>query len=135
MSEIAVIYEDNHLLAVNKPAGWLVQGDRTAAVFPRDGQAVYREKIEKPGAVFCTQPCIDRPVSGAVLFARTDKALSRLTAAFRDQKCKKHAALVIQAPGQPTGVLPATLKKTKIEPRQSLRAPPARRQRKAACLQ
>ncbi|MCB9353682.1 MAG: RluA family pseudouridine synthase [Lewinellaceae bacterium] len=108
MSEIAVIYEDNHLLAVNKPAGWLVQGDRTGDETLTDRSRQYiKEKYEKPGAVFL-HPAhrIDRPVSGAVLFARTDKALSRLTTAFRDQKVQKtYLALVIQAPGQPTGVL------------------------------
>jgi 23S rRNA pseudouridine1911/1915/1917 synthase len=86
-----VIYEDNHLLARNKPAGLLVQGDKTGDKTLIDaGKAYLREKYSKAGVVFL-HPVhrIYRPVSGAVLMARTDKALGRLTQMFRDKKVVK----------------------------------------------
>ena len=108
MTNDAVIYEDNHLLAINKPAGWLVQGDRTGDATLTDwGKDYLKEKYAKPGAVFL-HPVhrIDRPVSGAVLFARTDKALSRLTTLFREKKVTKtYLALVIRRPAKPSGEL------------------------------
>lgn len=103
-----VIYEDNHLLALNKPAGWLVQGDRTGDSTLTDwGKAYLRDKYVKPGAVFL-HPVhrIDRPVSGLVLLARTDKALSRLMAAFRERKVDKtYLALVLVPPPAKAGEL------------------------------
>ncbi|MBV6440582.1 MAG: Ribosomal large subunit pseudouridine synthase C [Saprospiraceae bacterium] len=103
-----VIYEDNHLLGLNKPAGWLVQGDRTGDATLTDwGKAYLKEKYAKPGAVFL-HPAhrLDRPVSGAVLFARTDKALSRLTGMFREkQVVKTYLALVLKEPPQRSGEL------------------------------
>lgn len=102
----SILYEDNHLLALNKPAGWLVQGDKTGDPTLTDwGKAYLKEKYAKPGAVFL-HPVhrIDRPVSGAVLFARTDKALSRLTTLFRDQKIQKtYIALTLNPPPAPQG--------------------------------
>ncbi|MFN0034264.1 MAG: RluA family pseudouridine synthase [Saprospiraceae bacterium] len=103
-----VIYEDNHLLVLNKPAGWLVQADRTGDATLTDwGKAYLKEKYAKPGAVFL-HPAhrIDRPVSGAVLFARTDKALGRLTTLFREKKVQKtYLALALHAPPTPSGEL------------------------------
>ncbi|MEZ4943450.1 MAG: RluA family pseudouridine synthase [Saprospiraceae bacterium] len=103
-----ILFEDNHLLAINKPAGWLVQGDRTGDETLTDwGKAYLKEKYAKPGAVFL-HPVhrIDRPVSGAVLFARTDKALSRLTTSFRDRDVEKtYLAIVLRAPKVKTDVL------------------------------
>lgn len=103
-----IIYEDNHLLALNKPAGWLVQGDSTGDPTLTDwGKQYLKEKYAKPGAVFL-HPVhrIDRPVSGLVLFARTDKALGRLTTLFRERKVTKtYLALVLQAPKVSAGEL------------------------------
>jgi len=103
-----ILYEDNHLLAINKPAGWLVQGDRTGDATLIDwGKAYLKEKYNKPGAVFL-HPVhrIDRPVSGLVLFARTDKALGRLTTLFRDRKVlKTYRAIVARKPPKPQGRL------------------------------
>lgn len=108
MHQPTVIYEDNHLLVLNKPAGWLVQGDRTGDPTLTDwGKNYLKEKYAKPGAVFL-HPVhrIDRPVSGAVLFARTDKALGRLTEMFRlHQVQKNYWALALKAPAQPSGEL------------------------------
>ena len=108
MTSPTVIFEDNHLLVLNKPAGWLVQADRTGDVTLTDwGKDYLKEKYNKPGAVFL-HPVhrIDRPVSGAVIFARTDKALGRLTTMFRDKKVQKYyLALVVKKPPQPAGML------------------------------
>ncbi len=105
---MTILYEDNHLLAIDKPAGWLVQGDKTGDETLIDwGKGYLKEKYDKPGAVFL-HPAhrIDRPVSGAVLFVRTDKALSRLTVMFRDKKVQKtYLALVISAPPDLKGTL------------------------------
>ncbi len=105
---MTILYEDNHLLAIDKPAGWLVQGDKTGDETLIDwGKGYLKEKYSKPGAVFLTPAHrIDRPVSGAVLFARTDKALSRLTVMFRDKKVQKtYLALVVSAPPDLKGTL------------------------------
>lgn len=103
-----IIYEDNHLLAINKAAGWLVQGDRTGDATLTDwGKEYLKAKYDKPGAVFL-HPVhrLDRPVSGAVLFARTDKALGRLTTMFRDKKvAKTYLALVLKEPPKASGEL------------------------------
>ncbi len=106
--EPTIIYEDNHLLAINKPAGWLVQGDRTGDPTLIDwGKNYLKEKYAKPGAVFLTPAHrLDRPVSGAILFARTDKALTRLTVLFRDRGVQKtYLALVLQEPDRSAGEL------------------------------
>ncbi len=106
--EPSIIFEDNHLLAINKPAGWLVQGDKTGDPTLTDwGKTYLKEKYDKPGAVFLHPTHrIDRPVSGAVLFARTDKALGRLTTMFRDREVEKtYLALCLHSPGQPHGIL------------------------------
>lgn len=110
----SIIFEDNHLLAINKPAGWLVQGDRTGDATLTDwGKDYLKNKYAKPGAVFL-HPAhrIDRPVSGAVLFARTDKALGRLTTLFREKKViKTYLALVLRRPEKPAGELRHFLRK------------------------
>lgn len=114
MTTSDILFEDNHLLAINKPAGWLVQGDRTGDPTLTDwGKAYLKEKYAKPGAVFL-HPVhrIDRPVSGAVLFARTDKSLGRLTAMFRERTVHKvYLALVLAAPGSISGELRHFLRK------------------------
>jgi 23S rRNA pseudouridine1911/1915/1917 synthase len=104
----SILYEDNHLLALNKPAGWLVQGDATGDATLTDwGKAYLKEKYAKPGAVFL-HPVhrLDRPVSGGVLLARTSKALERLNAAFREREVgKTYLALVLKPPRKEAGEL------------------------------
>jgi len=104
----AILYEDNHLLVLNKPAGWLVQGDKTGDFTLTDwGKAYLKEKYQKPGAVFL-HPVhrIDRPVSGAVLFARTDKALTRLMRSFKQREVQKtYIALSLFSPVSKEGRL------------------------------
>lgn len=86
-----VIYEDNHIIIVNKQAGEIVQGDKTGdRTLADDVKAYIKEKYAKPGDVFLgVVHRLDRPVSGVVVFARTSKALSRLNDMFRTGKIQK----------------------------------------------
>jgi len=88
---LSILYEDNHLLAVNKPAGTLVQGDETGdEPLVEICKKYIKEKYNKPGEVFLgVVHRLDRPVSGVVIFARTSKALERMNALFRDRETKK----------------------------------------------
>jgi len=100
-NQLAVIYEDNHLLAVNKPAGWLVHGDRTGDLTLQKVASKYvAVKYKKPGRVFLgVIHRIDRPVSGLVIFARTSKALERMNRLFQKNEIEKtYFALVGKQP-------------------------------------
>lgn len=83
-----ILYEDNHLIAVNKAVGEIVQGDKTGDTSLLDTLKAYiKERYQKPGAVFLGLPHrIDRPTSGVVLFARTSKALTRLNRMFQEHE-------------------------------------------------
>ena len=86
-----VLYEDNHIIAVNKKASDIVQGDKTGdkplAEYVKD---YIKKRYNKPGEVFLgVVHRLDRPVSGVILFARTSKALSRLNEMFREKKVQK----------------------------------------------
>ncbi len=96
-----ILHEDNHLLAVVKPAGLLVQGDSTGDKTLLDVCKAYlKEKYQKPGNVYLgLVHRLDRPVSGVVLLARTSKAASRLSAQFRDGTVDKTYLAVVE--GQP----------------------------------
>ncbi len=103
-----VIYEDNHLLVVNKDAGVLVQGDATGDVpLVELGKQYIKEKYGKPGAVFLgVVHRLDRPVSGVVVLARTSKALERMNELFRDRETTKtYWAVVTTKPRQESGTL------------------------------
>lgn len=103
-----VIYEDNHLLVVNKASGILVQGDITGDVPLVELCKEYiGNKYQKPGAVFLgVVHRIDRPVSGIVVLARTSKALERMNALFRENKTKKtYWAITEKSPPSETGKL------------------------------
>lgn len=86
-----VLYEDNHIIIVNKAPGEIVQGDKTGDAPLGDSVKQYiKEKYAKPGAVFLgVVHRLDRPVSGAVIFARTSKALARLGEMFRKGEVRK----------------------------------------------
>jgi 23S rRNA pseudouridine1911/1915/1917 synthase len=88
---IEVLYEDNHIIAVNKRASDIVQGDKTGdKPLPDFVKDYIKKKYHKPGEVFLgVVHRLDRPVSGVVLFARTSKALSRLNEMFREKKVQK----------------------------------------------
>lgn len=91
MDQFSVIYEDNHLIAVNKTAGVLVQGDATGDEPLVELIRNYiRVKYKKPGNVFCgVIHRLDRPVSGLVVFARTSKGLERMNKVFKERKITK----------------------------------------------
>ena len=103
-----VIYEDNHLIIVNKKAGILVHEDVTRDKTLSDYVKDYiKEKYDKPGDVFLgTIHRLDRPVSGIVAFARTSKALERMNKLFKDRKVQKiYWAVVRQKPPEKKGKL------------------------------
>lgn len=101
---MTVLYEDNHIIAVNKTCNEIVQGDKTGDTPLADIVKVYiKEKYHKPGEVFLgVTHRLDRPTSGVVLFARTSKALSRLNEMFKshEQIRKTYWAIVQGAPKQ-----------------------------------
>jgi 23S rRNA pseudouridine1911/1915/1917 synthase len=86
-----ILYEDNHLLVVNKLPSEIVQGDKTGdRTLADDVKAYIKEKYDKPGEVFLgIVHRLDRPVSGIVVFARTGKALSRMNEMFRSRDLTK----------------------------------------------
>lgn len=103
-----IIYEDNHLIAVNKKAGEIVQGDKTGDEPLSDKVKAYlKKKYNKPGNVFLgVAHRIDRPVSGAVLFARTSKALERINEVIKKREIKKiYWAVVKNRPAADAGML------------------------------
>ncbi|WP_462319455.1 pseudouridine synthase, partial [Marinilabilia sp.] len=89
--DLNILYEDNHLIAVNKTGSDLVQGDETGdEPLSEKVKAYLKEKYNKPGDVFLgVVHRLDRPVSGVVLFARTSKALSRMNKLFQEKKVQK----------------------------------------------
>lgn len=96
-----ILYEDNHLIVINKLASEIVQGDKTGDMPMSDLVKAYiAKKYNKPGNVFLgVVHRIDRPVSGAVIFARTSKALSRLNAMLQSRELqKKYWAVVKNEP-------------------------------------
>lgn len=103
-----ILYEDNHLLVVNKLAGQLSQGDETGdPSLAEDLKAYIKEKYEKPGEVFLgVVHRLDRPTSGVILYARTSKALVRLNEMLRERTVKKtYWALVAQRPSEEEATL------------------------------
>lgn len=105
---MTVLYEDNHIIAVNKTSSEIVQGDKTGDEPLSETIKKYLKiKYNKPGEVFCgVTHRLDRPVSGVVLFAKTSKALARLNDMFKNQEVSKtYWALVKNKPAQPEGRL------------------------------
>lgn len=103
-----VIYEDNHIIIVNKESGEIVQGDKTGDTpLSEEVKAYIKEKYAKPGLVFLgVVHRLDRPVSGLVIFARTSKALQRLNDMFRKGEIHKtYWAAVQQRPREVEGTL------------------------------
>ena len=105
---MTVVYEDNHIIVVNKAASEIVQGDKTGDIPLSDTVKAYlKEKYQKPGNVFVgVTHRLDRPVSGLVVFAKTSKALSRLNDMFRVGDVHKvYWAIVKNEPKQLEGEL------------------------------
>jgi 23S rRNA pseudouridine1911/1915/1917 synthase len=91
MTGLKILFEDNHLIAVNKPAGVLVQADDTEDLPLSHFVKLYiKDRYNKPGDVFLgTIHRLDRPVSGVTIFARTSKALARMNKLFQDREINK----------------------------------------------
>jgi 23S rRNA pseudouridine1911/1915/1917 synthase len=117
MQGLKILYEDNHLLVVNKPAGVLVQGDKTGdKPLVEAGKQYLKIKYDKPGAVFLgVVHRLDRPVSGVTVLARTSKALSRMNRLFQSREvAKEYWAVTYAAPPMPEGKLVHWLKKDSL---------------------
>ncbi len=105
---LKVIYEDNHLLVLDKPAGLLTQPSGTDRDSLEDqAKAWLKQKYEKPGLVYLHAiHRLDKAAAGLVLFAKTSKALERLSKALREHKVKKiYRARVERAPSVKEGTL------------------------------
>ncbi|MBR1793492.1 MAG: RluA family pseudouridine synthase [Bacteroidales bacterium] len=103
-----IIYEDNHLIAICKKAGQIVQGDKTGDYCLSDAIKDYiKLRDSKPGNVFCgVIHRLDRPVSGIVVFAKTSKALSRMNQLVQSRKMQKtYWAITKNVPPQTQGTL------------------------------
>lgn len=113
-----ILYEDNHVIVVNKLPSELTQGDKTGdATLPDLIKTYLKEKYQKPGNVFLgVVHRLDRPTSGALVFARTSKALERLNAQFRNKETNKvYWAIVGQKPQNTEGSLRNWLKKNEAQ--------------------
>ncbi|WP_419033745.1 RluA family pseudouridine synthase [Dysgonomonas gadei] len=105
---MTVLYEDNHIIIVNKTVSEIVQGDKTGDKPLSEIVKEYlKEKYNKPGNVFCgVTHRLDRPTSGIVVFSKTSKALPRLNDMFKNKEISKtYWAVVKNAPKQPEGTL------------------------------
>ena len=106
--ELDILFEDNHLIAINKKVSDLVQGDKTGDIsLDILIKAYLKKKYNKPGDVFIgVVHRIDRPVSGVVLFARTSKALIRLNKIFKERQLqKKYWAIVQDEPSKESATI------------------------------
>jgi len=113
-----ILFEDNHLLVVNKLPSEIVQGDKTGdEPLPERIKSLLKEKYQKPGNVFCgVIHRLDRPTSGVVVFAKTSKALERLNAQFREKETNKtYWAIVENKPKELKGSLRDYLKKNESQ--------------------
>ena len=105
---MTVLYEDNHIIIVNKTGSEIGQGDKTGdKPLSEIVKEWIKEKYNKPGNVFCgVTHRLDRPVSGIVVFAKTSKALPRLNKMFQDKEIKKtYWAIAKNKPREPEGTL------------------------------
>jgi 23S rRNA pseudouridine1911/1915/1917 synthase len=128
LTEDRILYADNHLIAVQKLAGEIVQGDKTGDEPLSEAVANYiKVKYNKPGDAFVgVIHRIDRPVSGLVLFARTSKGLSRMNELFRERNVKKtYRALVEGLLQTDSGLLEHYLSKNETQNRSRAALKPA----------
>ena len=125
---LEILYEDNHLLAVNKSAGILCQADASGdTTIVEAARAYLKAKYDKPGNVFIgLVHRLDRPVAGALVLARTSKAAARLSEAFRNGRIEKiYRAVVAGSPPALQGRLTHYLKKISREHRSRVTTPEA----------
>ena len=134
---MTVLYEDNHIIAVNKTCNEIVQGDKTGDIpLSEIVKAYIKEKYNKPGEVFLgVTHRLDRPTSGVVLFARTSKALTRLNTMFKchEQIRKTYWAIVQGAPKIPEARLENYLVRNEAQ-NKSYIAKPGAKEAKLAVL-
>ena len=105
---LQILYEDNHLIAINKRSGDIVQGDKTGDMPLSEIVKIYlKDKHNKPGNVYLGVPHrLDRPTSGIVVFSKTSKALPRLNKLFAEKTAKKtYWAVVKNKPLETSGLL------------------------------
>lgn len=118
LTEDRILYEDNHVIVVNKLPSEIVQGDKTGdTTLPDAIKEFLKKKYDKPGNVFCgVVHRLDRPTSGAVIFAKTSKALERLNAQFREKETDKtYWAIVENRPEPRAAKLQHFLKKNEAQ--------------------
>lgn len=135
-AELDILYQDNHLIALNKLPGQLVQGDKTGdKPLSQMVKDYLKQKYNKPGNVFLgVIHRLDRPASGIVLFARTSKALSRMNQSFKNKEIRKiYWAIVKNPPPQNHGILNNHLIKNQVK-NKSYVTESKRAGAKAACL-
>ncbi len=125
-----ILYEDNHILAINKRVGEITQGDKTGdECLPERYKAFIAQRDGKPGQVFMGVPHrLDRPCSGITLLAKTSKALSRLSAMFREGDIHKtYLALCCARPERDEGLLKDLLVRNEAQNKSyvTLKASPA----------
>src|SRR5210317_732158 len=114
LENLQILFEDNHIIIVNKRPGDIVQGDKTGDIPLSELVKQYiAKKYEKPGAVYLgVVHRLDRPTSGIVVFARTSKALSRMNKIFADRKATKtYWAVVKNTPAKESDTLIHYLKR------------------------
>ncbi len=127
---LQILYEDNHLIAINKPAGFLVQGDQTGDMPLTENVKDYiKLRYNKPGEVFLgVIHRLDRPVSGVLLFARTSKALTRMNELFKERAVEKtYWAVTMNQPDPISGKLVHYLDKDREKNKVLLLEKPSRR--------
>ena len=132
---MTVLYEDNHIIAVNKTCNEIVQGDKTGDTpLSETVKAYIKEKYNKPGEVFLgVTHRLDRPTSGVVLFARTSKALTRLNEMFKshEQIKKTYWAIVQGCPKVPEARLENWLVRNEAQNKSYIAKPGAKEAKQA----
>jgi len=136
-SDLQILYEDNHIIAINKRPSDIVQGDKTGDTTLADKVKAYiKTKYNKPGDVFLgVVHRLDRPVSGVILFARTSKSLSRLNQMLKDHEISKtYWAVVKNPPPQDEGHLIHLLTRNEAKNKSFISAFPVKGAQKAELL-
>jgi 23S rRNA pseudouridine1911/1915/1917 synthase len=133
MTILTILFEDNHCLAVAKPAPLLTQGVPPAPNLEAMVKHYLKEKYQKPGKVYLGIPHrLDRPVSGAIVFARNTKAAQRLADQFRDRQVEKIYWAAVEGNVEPDeGTWEDWLRKVKAEARTERAEPESAGARKA----
>ena len=118
MNKLEVLHEDNHIIAVNKKAGDIVQADKTGdAPISESIKAYIKERYKKPGDVFLgTIHRIDRPTTGIILYARTSKGLTKMNELFKTKQIHKtYWAIVENKPKNDVCTLENFLRKNEVQ--------------------